>query len=282
MQDITPTQRIALGALVNLRGAEHLQHSVHSKPKHRTRSSDRARARPASRPHEHHRRSASQPRAGSSSNIRDAPRKDALSPPTPVLRTKASALIEGSARQSSSQHLARPPGLTSPGGSFERRAPNAQRLPTETELRAAKERELKELERRRIREKQERELESLRKWDEIGISFPFGGKSKDKDKGKGKEKAKEKAKGRGQSQRNQSSGKIGSRRMGQQESSESGVMREDGSKVDSREKEKNNSEDFVFFWKTNEKYGWASQWYYSPFSARIRFEVQSASFPLLI
>lgn len=101
-------------------------------------------------------------------------------------------------------------------------------------------------------------------------------------KEKGKEKEKEKGKGRGQSQRNQSSGKIGSRRMGQQESSESGVMREDGSKVDSREKEKNNSEDFVFFWKTNEKYGWASQWYYSPFSARIRFEVQSASFPLLI
>lgn len=106
-----------------------------------------------------------------------------------MLRTKASALIEESIRQSSSQHLARPPGLASPGGSFERRTQKVQRLPTEAELRAAKEREHKELERRRIKEKQERELESLRKWDEIGISFPFGGKSKDK--GKGKEKAKE-------------------------------------------------------------------------------------------
>ena len=32
-------------------------------------------------------------------------------------------------------------------------------------------------------------------------------------------------------------------------------------------------EDFVFFWKTNQKYGWASQWFYSPFNARIRFKV---------
>ncbi|KAK2465616.1 hypothetical protein APHAL10511_002508 [Amanita phalloides] len=26
---------------------------------------------------------------------------------------------------------------------------------------------------------------------------------------------------------------------------------------------------YIFFWKTNEKYGWASQWYYSPFTATI-------------
>lgn len=32
-------------------------------------------------------------------------------------------------------------------------------------------------------------------------------------------------------------------------------------------------EDFVFFWKTNQTYGWASQWFYSPFIARIHFKV---------
>ncbi|PFH50505.1 hypothetical protein AMATHDRAFT_144878 [Amanita thiersii Skay4041] len=30
-------------------------------------------------------------------------------------------------------------------------------------------------------------------------------------------------------------------------------------------------EDYVFFWKTNEIHGWASQWYYSPFTVTIDF-----------
>ncbi|KAF9530044.1 hypothetical protein CPB83DRAFT_875287 [Crepidotus variabilis] len=31
-------------------------------------------------------------------------------------------------------------------------------------------------------------------------------------------------------------------------------------------------DDYVFFWKINEVHGWGSQWYYSPFKAKIRFE----------
>ncbi|KAF8953127.1 hypothetical protein BDZ97DRAFT_1929977 [Flammula alnicola] len=51
----------------------------------------------------------------------------------------------------------------------------------ERELQREKERE-KERERRRIREKQEKEVEYLRRWDDIGLSFPFGGKGKEKEK----------------------------------------------------------------------------------------------------
>ncbi|RXW19726.1 hypothetical protein EST38_g6133 [Candolleomyces aberdarensis] len=40
-------------------------------------------------------------------------------------------------------------------------------------------------------------------------------------------------------------------------------------------------DDYVFFWKTNERYGWASQWYPSPFTATISLdgEDQSVTFP---
>ncbi|EDR04565.1 uncharacterized protein LACBIDRAFT_252516 [Laccaria bicolor S238N-H82] len=31
-------------------------------------------------------------------------------------------------------------------------------------------------------------------------------------------------------------------------------------------------DDYVFFWKTNEKYGWASQWYSSPFTVKLKLE----------
>ncbi len=34
-------------------------------------------------------------------------------------------------------------------------------------------------------------------------------------------------------------------------------------------------ENYVFFWRITSQYGWASQWYYSPFKARIQFEVDS-------
>ncbi|KAF8882171.1 hypothetical protein CPB84DRAFT_1851336 [Gymnopilus junonius] len=33
-----------------------------------------------------------------------------------------------------------------------------------------------------------------------------------------------------------------------------------------------NKDDYVFFWKTNEVHGWGSQWYHSPFTAKVVFE----------
>ncbi|KAJ2915143.1 hypothetical protein MD484_g5278, partial [Candolleomyces efflorescens] len=40
-------------------------------------------------------------------------------------------------------------------------------------------------------------------------------------------------------------------------------------------------DDYIFFWKTNERHGWASQWYPSPFAATISLdgEDQSVTFP---
>ncbi|TEB23600.1 DUF1768-domain-containing protein [Coprinellus micaceus] len=32
------------------------------------------------------------------------------------------------------------------------------------------------------------------------------------------------------------------------------------------------ADDYVFFWKTNERYGWASQWYPSPFTATVTMD----------
>ncbi|KAF8341869.1 hypothetical protein F5887DRAFT_975355 [Amanita rubescens] len=38
---------------------------------------------------------------------------------------------------------------------------------------------------------------------------------------------------------------------------------------------------YIFFWKTNEEYGWMSQWYYSPFEATIKIggQTESVVFP---
>ncbi|KAF8632861.1 hypothetical protein AX17_004709 [Amanita inopinata Kibby_2008] len=42
-----------------------------------------------------------------------------------------------------------------------------------------------------------------------------------------------------------------------------------------------NKQDYVFFWKTHETYGWASQWYPSPFTATVDFEgkMETVEFP---
>lgn len=34
-------------------------------------------------------------------------------------------------------------------------------------------------------------------------------------------------------------------------------------------------DDYVFFWQVNSEHGWASQWYYSPFKARIHIQLDS-------
>jgi len=41
--------------------------------------------------------------------------------------------------------------------------------------------------------------------------------------------------------------------------------------------ESNNQEDYVFFWKIDQDYSWGSQWYKSPFTARIQMTIDGKS-----